>query len=144
MILASAGATLSRYLREVWAMEKVRASSINPDAPIPWFGALKIAGELQEEVRRLEGQLTLARQQLDTVGVLSTIELQTLNAKLEQEIQAQRLVLVQEKVEAAALLDIANTHLEEIRQNIVATEEIVLLQEAGIYRYRHPLTDIVA
>jgi hypothetical protein len=51
---------------------------------------------------------------------------------------------VQEKVEAAALLDIANTHLEEIRQNIVATEEIVLLQEAGIYRYRHPLTDIVA
>ena len=34
--------------------------------------------------------------------------------------------------------------LEAMRQQVVVTEEIALLQEVGIYQYRHPLTDAVA
>jgi hypothetical protein len=31
-----------------------------------------------------------------------------------------------------------------MRQQVVVTEETALLQEVGIYEYRHPLTDAVA
>ena len=34
--------------------------------------------------------------------------------------------------------------LEEVRRKIVITEDLALLQEAGIYKYRHPLTEAVA
>ena len=34
--------------------------------------------------------------------------------------------------------------LEEAQKSIVMTDEFVLLQEIGIYQYRHPLTDVVA
>jgi hypothetical protein len=32
----------------------------------------------------------------------------------------------------------------DIRRSIVETEDLILLQEVGIYKYRHPLTDAVA
>ena len=38
----------------------------------------------------------------------------------------------------------ARTELYQTRQAVVETEEIALLQEAGIYEYRHPLSDAVA
>ena len=117
---------------------------MNPDTTIPWFGARKIAAELQDEVRLLKARLTEAQQKLDTLGVLSAVELQAVSANLEQEIVAQRSVLAKEKAETASILDIANAHLEEIKHGIVATEDNALLQEAGVYRYRHPLTDVVA
>jgi ribosomal protein S26/cytochrome c556 len=33
---------------------------------------------------------------------------------------------------------------DEVRRTVVETREIALLQEAGIYEYRHPLSDVVA
>ncbi|MEU9834482.1 DUF4041 domain-containing protein [Streptosporangium sp. NPDC048047] len=38
----------------------------------------------------------------------------------------------------------ATRRLHEIEQRVVQTEETVLLQEAGVYDYRHPLSDAVA
>ncbi|SNR97055.1 T5orf172 domain-containing protein [Streptosporangium subroseum] len=38
----------------------------------------------------------------------------------------------------------ATRRLHEIEQQIVQTEEIALLQEVGVYEYRHPLSDAVA
>jgi len=40
--------------------------------------------------------------------------------------------------------NIARNELANIRTKIVETEEIALLQEVGIYQYRHPLDDAVA
>ena len=34
--------------------------------------------------------------------------------------------------------------LDRLRQEVVVTEEASLLQEVGLYEYRHPLTDAVA
>ncbi|WP_200824587.1 DUF4041 domain-containing protein [Nonomuraea solani] len=38
----------------------------------------------------------------------------------------------------------ANRRLRETEQRVVQTEETVLLQEVGVYEYRHPLSDAVA
>ncbi|MEV6868315.1 DUF4041 domain-containing protein [Streptosporangium subroseum] len=38
----------------------------------------------------------------------------------------------------------ATRRLHEVEQQIVQTEETALLQEAGVYEYRHPLSDAVA
>jgi hypothetical protein len=34
--------------------------------------------------------------------------------------------------------------LQELQHEVVLTEDIALLQEAGVYEYRHPLNDSVA
>lgn len=134
--------------------------------PIPLFGARKFARELQTEARTLNTQLAETRQQLSALGILPVVELQSLRAKLEQEIAVQRATLTKEKADALASVDLARTHLEQettlqrsslakekadaaeqldsIRKTIVTTEDIALLQEAGVYKYRHPLTDAVA
>jgi hypothetical protein len=104
---------------------------------IPWFGARKMARELQEEVRQL-------RDQLETLGVLPIAELQALRAKLESEAELQRTAIAKEKTSAEAALKSAKERLDQVLQSIVATEDAALLQEAGVYKYRHPLTDIVA
>ncbi|MFI7452198.1 DUF4041 domain-containing protein [Nonomuraea sp. NPDC049714] len=41
-------------------------------------------------------------------------------------------------------IDDATRRLREIEHRIVQTEETVLLQEVGVYEYRHPLSDAVA
>jgi len=41
-------------------------------------------------------------------------------------------------------LDVLKKQLADARKAIVETEDLALLQEAGIYHYQHPLTDAVA
>ncbi|MBB2506316.1 DUF4041 domain-containing protein [Amycolatopsis echigonensis] len=72
-------------------------------------------------------------------------------AELEQEAQKQRDTQVQDRDGAKAHLasiqrqvDEASAKLASIRGEIVETEEIALLQEAGIYEFRHRLADAVA
>jgi hypothetical protein len=71
--------------------------------------------------------------------------------ELEQEAQKQRDVLTQSRKDTEAKLaagrrqiDEAATKLGSLRRQIVETEEITLLQEAGIYEFRHRLADAVA
>jgi hypothetical protein len=103
-----------------------------------------MARELQDEARQLSNQLSDARQQLESLGILSLVELKALRDELEQEIAAQRKVLIEEKAVADAFVDQANKQLGAIKRTIVITEDLALLQEAGVYKYRHPLTDAVA
>lgn len=43
-----------------------------------------------------------------------------------------------------ALGGLSVLQLDEARRTIVTTEDLALLQEAGVYHYRHPLTDAVS
>ena len=52
--------------------------------------------------------------------------------------------LQRDRADAAEALRATSAQLDEARKAIVTTEDLALLQEAGIYRYRHPLTDAVA
>lgn len=93
---------------------------------IPFWGIRRYAKALKADRDRLT-------MQLDQLGALSILELQA-----RREALANELAELQEK----KLLHLKE--MEQARQSVVETEELALLQEVGIYRYRHPLTDAVA
>jgi hypothetical protein len=75
--------------------------------------------QLRAWVERLGG--------MDAMGVAAMTEaLRAEHARLESEVQA------------------ATQRLRETERRVVETEETVLLQEVGVYEYRHPLSDAVA
>jgi hypothetical protein len=111
---------------------------------IPWFGARKLARALLTEVQGLREQRDEMRNQIETLGILSVLQLEAKRASLERETAEQASRLEQERSAAAAAAQALRLQLDEARKSIVETEDLALLQEAGIYRYRHPLTDAVA
>lgn len=111
---------------------------------VPLFGARKMARALLAEVDSLRAECEQSREQLARLGALTVIELQTKRAELERELADQATRLQREQTDAAEAMRAARAQLDEVRKAIVATEDVALLQEAGVYRYRHPLTDAVA
>src|SRR5690606_20150354 len=85
-----------------------------------------------------------SREQLARLGALSVLQLEAKRVDLESEIAEQAARLQRERADAAEVLRAVSAQLDEVRKTLVATEDLALLQEAGIYRYRHPLTDAVA
>jgi hypothetical protein len=111
---------------------------------VPWFGARKMARALAAELQEVRTQRDEARNQLETLGVMPVVQLEARRVEIERDIAAQRVRLAREMSDAATALNSAKTQLEEVRKLIVATEDLALLQEVGVYHYRHPLTDAVA
>lgn len=111
---------------------------------IPLFGARKMARTLLAEVEALSAQRDQLRGQLTRLGAFCVLQLEAKRADLEREVAEQALRLQRERADAAEALRATSAQLDEVRKAIVATEDLALLQEAGIYRYRHPLTDAVA
>jgi hypothetical protein len=111
---------------------------------IPLFGARKMARALLSEVEALKTERDQLREQFARLGGLSVLQLEAKRADLEREIAEQASRLQREHTDSAEVLRALNATIEEGRREIVATEELALLQEAGIYQYRHPLTDAVA
>ena len=118
------------------------------------LGVLSVAdleqrrSELQERVERL------ASEERAHADRLAKQEQQARERMAKQEREHAEKLAKQER-EARERLEQATRHaetearsltarLEAMRQQIVVTEEVALLQEAGIYQYRHPLTDAVA
>lgn len=111
---------------------------------IPIFGARKMARILLDEVDSLTVERDQLREQFVRLGLLSVAELEEKRASLEREIRDQAARLSQERAAAQEFLRALENQLAEAQEAIVTTEDLALLQEAGIYRYRHPLTDAVA
>lgn len=125
---------------------------------IPLFGARKYARELlaviekleddrrelQAEVVRLKAESHQMKEQMATLGTLSVVELETKRTKLQGELEQIQAIQKDSMKELAAIEARANAVMEDARKKVVETEELALLQEAGIYHYRHPLTDAVA
>jgi hypothetical protein len=116
----------------------------NDTGKIPLFGARKLARALMGEVSSLQVECSQQKDQLERLGVLTVIELERLKATLEREITTQQQQLQQDRAEAAEAIRVASEELARIQQNVVETEDLALLQEAGVYSYKHPLTDAVA
>lgn len=120
---------------------------MNADQPtrtIPLFGARKMARTLLAEVEALRAERDQLREQFARLGVLSVLELESKRSDLEREVADQASRLQRERTDAAEELRTLTAKFDETRKAIVATEDLVLLQEAGIYQYRHPLSDAVA
>jgi seryl-tRNA synthetase len=120
-------------------------SSLNALPPtVPWFGVRKMARALMTEVQALRAQRDEMRGQLERLGGLTVLQLEARQADLKREIEEQTSRLERERSAAKADVQELKVELEEIRKTIVSTEDLALLQEAGVYNYRHPLTDAVA
>ncbi|HKV11206.1 MAG TPA: DUF4041 domain-containing protein [Thermoanaerobaculia bacterium] len=111
---------------------------------IPLFGARKMARALLAEVEALKAEREQLREQLAKLGALSVLQLEAKRAGLEREIAEQESRIQRERAEAAEALRVISATLDETRKAIVTTEDLAILQEAGIYQYRHPLSDAVA
>jgi hypothetical protein len=115
----------------------------NEETEIPLFGARGKARELAAEVTRLReengrlqaeaGQL---RADMSRLGMLSIIELEQQRERLSREVADQA---ARGQAQKADL----ERRLHDLRKRVVVTEETALLQEAGVYQYRHPLTDAI-
>jgi len=88
---------------------------------VPIFGARRRAQELDEENAWL-------RQQLAALGALDHIEL-----------ARQRDDLARQRDDVAAQVQAKRQELDRLAAEIVATSDLAVLQEVGVYQYRHPL-----
>lgn len=135
------------------------ATATGEETKIPFFGARKHARGLAEETARL-------RAELDRLGALSLTEIERRRAAVAADVAEQEERLVREREEAHAALardreqaqaEISrsrqealaeerrlNQEVAALRAQVVVSQDEVLLQEAGIYEYRHPLSDSVA
>jgi Domain of unknown function (DUF4041)/Meiotically up-regulated gene 113 len=109
----------------------------DPNVDIPLFGARGKARELAAEVTELRTEVDRLRTEMKRLGVLSAIELEQYRERLSHD-------LAEQSAKGAAQQAELEQRLRELRQQVVVTEETALLQEAGVYEYRHPLTDAVA
>jgi seryl-tRNA synthetase len=103
-----------------------------------------VAKDLALQVNGLRRDRDTLRQHLDRLGVLSIVELENQRTALNEELAEQRSRIEQACVAAKQEEQELRQRLAELRHSIVATEELALLQEAGVYHYRHPLSDAVA
>jgi Domain of unknown function (DUF4041)/Meiotically up-regulated gene 113 len=107
------------------------------EVKVPWFWARKMARRLSAEVDDLRGKL-------QKMGALTLEQLESQKGELQREIQSQAVRLEAERASAATAVGALNAELVSVRKTLVTTEDLALLQEAGVYEYRHPLSDAVA
>ena len=110
-------------------MEVADASAVGQQEKIPLFGARKKAAELAS-------RLAEAERALAELGALDVVELEKKKAALAAETE-----------EMTAELEARRAQLEDqikvLEARVVKTEETEILQEIGIYEYRHPLDESV-
>jgi hypothetical protein len=90
-----------------------------PDAKVGLFGARQRAQDLTAEVAQL-------RAELDRLGALDVLQLERHRQDLSEQIRQEQ------------------AQLQQLQAQVAVTREDAILQEVGIYAYRHPLTDAAA
>jgi hypothetical protein len=85
-----------------------------------------------------------ARQQAAAIQAAAQKKVATLLAQAESRAIAVRADAEQQLRQTQSQLNELLIRLRDTQDQVVQTEELALLQEAGIYEYRHPLADAVA
>lgn len=120
----------------------------------------------RDALRGERDQLQAERPRLAELGALGALELEKQSAALRDEIAGQRSQLDNERAAVASELaeqrvaaqrelerqladatsqrDQLMARVAELKESVVETEDREILQEVGIYEYRHPLSDAVA
>ncbi|WP_327108669.1 hypothetical protein [Nonomuraea glycinis] len=114
---------------EFWILEGTSAAP----APNPPQTPERKSGGLFGGKKRLEEENAQLRQWVERLGGMDAIRITAMTEALH--------------IEHAGLqtaIDDAARRLNETERRVVQTEETVLLQEVGVYEYRHPLSDAVA
>lgn len=93
-----------------------------------------------KRVQELEAQVANLTQWVDYLKGTEAIELAAQVQRTKTELET----LLANRVAAEAGLRSLDDELKARRAQIIETDEIALLQEVGVYQYRHPLDDAVA
>jgi hypothetical protein len=112
------------------------------DSRVPMFGARSRARDLADELAALKAHYA-------ALGLLDLVELQQLRTDLSAETSEMRQQMETERDRRGIQLDAdlragqqelhALQHqIAQLRTSLVVTEEAMILQEVGIYNYRHP------
>jgi hypothetical protein len=91
-----------------------------------------------------EKDLAAIRSERDHLKSALDQEREAANAALTAERTASRQAAEKELAAVGAERDRLTLQLDSLRREVVVTEETAILQEVGLYEYRHPLTDAVA
>jgi hypothetical protein len=143
-----------------------RDASVDAPTKLPMIGVRKLARQLQVDLSATRDENASIRAHLERVGALTVFDLEQEAERLSQEIATQRerieaeqkaavIALEKELAEArrtderrreelATALRTGEEELRALRELIVATRDEQLLQEVGVYDFRHPLDDSVA
>lgn len=133
-----------------------------PNATSP---SIRLFG-VRSQAKSLASELGRLRERVDRLGLMDVIQLEERKAALGSEVAALQARLETERSEAVAriekeqeevrkraessILALADKELQlearvaKLQEDVVVTEEASILQEVGIYEYRHPLSDAVA
>lgn len=136
--------TEHRAPREAPSPARTASSAAEPSVPaapsagpqagsktkVPLFGARNVARQQADELEQL-------RAEMQRLGVLDAADLQREAERLRTEVEGLR----REYAEQRSQLE---SELSKLRQRVALTQEEEILQEVGIYTYRHPLNDSVA
>jgi hypothetical protein len=110
---------------------------------IPFFGARKAAQKLLDEVIDLRKQRDEIRGHLERLGAMDIVELAKRRTLLLSELAQRESEISSQRATAKADEDKLRQRLTELQRAIVLTEETGVLQESGVYKYRHPLATAV-
>jgi hypothetical protein len=110
---------------------------------VPWFGARKVARSLMVEIDKIRQERDDLQRHLEKLGALTVVELNQRKVQLKNELQELISRSERERIAAEDQQRAIQQRLDSVRRRVIATEEIELLQEAGIYQYRHPLADVL-
>ncbi|SRR5579884_1264883 len=109
------------------------------------------ADQLAQEIERMRAQLTEVRQQIERDRAAAAEDAARRQKDLEQTLDGVRQQAEREAIAANVRRDAANLEaqqaeirLREVKAAIVRADESAMLQEVGIYEYRHVLADAVA
>jgi Domain of unknown function (DUF4041)/Meiotically up-regulated gene 113 len=145
---------------ELPSTEEQSQSALTADAEtIPLFRGRAKAKEFRSQLYDL-------RRRVDHLGLLSATELEEHTARLRREAEELTVKLAKDRAGAVAEVEreVANARkaassqideltdrqqsledrVHDLNDEVVVTEETAILQEVGIYEYRHPLSDAVA
>ncbi|MCP3468441.1 DUF4041 domain-containing protein [Bradyrhizobium sp. CCGUVB23] len=100
--------------------------------------------QLRTQIEQVRAERDLGRKQLESIGAAPLLDIDARRRELQVQVDALNKQLAQARADIAAEQAALRKEVEEARQTIVETRETALLQEIGIYDYRHPLTDTLA
>jgi hypothetical protein len=130
----------TRHLVSV--VERLTIDLAGAEAKVEKLGS--VARDLLADAKDIQAEHQRTLKQLDELGGLSVSELAMRRDELKLEVADLENRLDQERLKIEADRALLKTQTDQARQTVIETRETALLQEVGIYEYRHPLADAVA
>lgn len=105
--------------------------------------ATNVNESLSEELQGARSEIEHLRGKLSELGGLEIADIEKQIERLRSQAENDQARIVESKHVAELELDKVHQRLAEARQQIVETDDAIVLQEVGVYQYRHPLDSSV-